>query len=56
MIVMLKKLLVDLIYVFPKLNLFKTVYVNFKLLPFSQARRFPIFIYHNVRLLVCLVR
>ena len=51
MIVMLKKLLVDLIYVFPKLNLFKTVYVNFKLLPFSQARRFPIFIYHNVRLL-----
>ena len=51
MIVMLKKLLIDLIYVFPKLNLFKTVYVYFKLLPFSQARRFPIFIYHNVRLL-----
>lgn len=51
MIVRLKKLLVDLIYVLPNLNLFKTVYVNFKLLPFSQARRLPIFIYHNVKLL-----
>ncbi len=41
------KKIVHLIF---RLNLFKTIYVNFKLLPIQQAIRLPVWIYHKVAL------
>ncbi len=35
---------------FFKINLFKTLYFNFRLLPFEQAIKFPVFIYHRVEI------
>lgn len=36
---------------FTKMNIIKTVYVNFKMFPFKQALRFPMFFYGKVSLL-----
>lgn len=33
------------------LNLYKTLYFNFKFLPFDQAKKFPIYIYHKLKCL-----
>lgn len=33
----------------PHLNLFATIYINFRLLPFSQACKFPIYIYGTIK-------
>ena len=37
-------------------NLFATLYFNFKMLPFRQAIKFPIVLYFNVKLVSCKVR
>lgn len=36
----------------PRLSLWRTAYVNFRLLPFAQAIHFPIFIYGRVKLFI----
>lgn len=35
---------------FPKFNLFKTLYINFRCLPFSQAKKLPIFVYGPLKI------
>lgn len=36
----------------PRLSIWRTVYSNYRLLPFSQALRFPIFIYGRVHFFI----
>lgn len=41
---------VERLFTAPRLRIFKTIYVNFRSLPFSQAIHFPIYVYGKLRI------